>query len=213
MQSNLLLIKKNLYEIEIQKAETEALLIGLPLHISGNLIFSNVFSYTLGFNWLIYLTRGIRTHINTPNLPTVYYDFDWPSHTASDGDESCWQIYKKSFVIQKISYRINPINFLAVPLNYIFSNLGRIFGYAIVSPFTIPAYLLINCYYGLKKFSARYHYKNLHSQQEQERNKQDPKNDPVEMQYPEKHKILINFRPLDDSTPPEAIDTNSVSPQ
>ena len=55
------------------------------------------------------------------------------------------------FEINWDTYSANPVNFLAILLNYFARNLGKMIGWAIVSPITIPTYLVIKTIYGIKK--------------------------------------------------------------
>ena len=133
-------------------------LVGTPLQFMGDKVVKNIFSYIFGFQWLIDISYRFKLPSLTISLPTVrYLKGMFSSLTSEHGEQNFFYVanpeqdfYFCGFVFSLNNYIVNPINFWAVPLNYIARNIGKAIGYALVSPFTVPAYISIKSYYGIK---------------------------------------------------------------
>lgn len=64
--------------------------------------------------------------------------------------------YSSGFILAPVTYVITPLNFWAVGLHYGLRQLAKTVGWLLVSPFTIPAYLGIKAYYGIKHAIANH---------------------------------------------------------
>jgi len=147
------------------EANTKGRVVGKFLYFMGDVLFKNVFSYVAGFEWLLPYTYGLNLPCAKIGLPTISYAVGYPRELATSYVEK--QVLAASLgrgndrLISTFSrgtnnYTINPVNFLPVFLNFIARNLGKLIGYIIASVFTIPAYLLIKSYYGIRKAMAKY---------------------------------------------------------
>lgn len=133
--------------------DTKSRVVGIPLKLFG-MYFKNLFSYTLGFEWFLNLTRKFDMPGKKITLPTFTYvcdrypNFEGFENYIREGDLPDPMI--SSFVMTKICYTVTPLNFLFVLPNYLSRNLGKLIGCVLASPFTVPAYLIIKTTYKIK---------------------------------------------------------------
>jgi hypothetical protein len=122
--------------------------IGIPLIYIG-IIFEEIFSWTLGLNWLKRLTYKLNNF-----LPNLDISLPIPEYvTRLNGD---WPFPLRSrFEKDHVNYIISPINFFIVFLNYFFRNLGKAIGWLIASIFIAPVYLFLKAYHGIKEKSLK----------------------------------------------------------
>lgn len=114
-------------------------LVGMPLHFAEN-FFEKFFTYTLGFQWVTYLTEKTRLGHSKVKLPIVSY----VCTEALIGDAKFHH-----FSIDRARYKVNILNFWQFPLNYVARTLGKTVGWLIVSPFTIPTFVGISAVTGV----------------------------------------------------------------
>lgn len=150
-------------ENKYREVENKAKIVGTPLNFLGNLIFKPVFSQVLGFEWLLDLTDKLHLAGINIEVPSITYEYGY-FKIDPFGKLVSRTALVSGFVISHNSYTVTPLNFLAVLLNYIFRNLGKLIGYILVSPFTVPAYLIIKAIYKIKDWMLRNDYKKSLSQ-------------------------------------------------
>jgi hypothetical protein len=129
--------------------------VGTPLYKSGE-FFKIILSYTLGLEWFVRPDPkgALRGLYKLPSikvgLPLIIYQHDGNRVKKSLIDYI--RSEKTGFTWGLTPYYINPLNFLVVPLNYLARNIGKLLGWILVSPFTIPAYIALS---GLNAVYAR----------------------------------------------------------
>jgi hypothetical protein len=141
-------------ELRKNYLNVKARFVGYPLVASANLLKEPI-ANILGFQWLI-------PHISSENIPYIKISLPSFSYVVKDAmrlnrmDSYIADIYEtepllvSGFFSAQQSYRLNPVNFLFVGMNYLARNLGKALGVALVSPYTIPAFLCIKSYFSLK---------------------------------------------------------------
>jgi hypothetical protein len=141
--------------------------VATPLAVVSE-FFKNTFSKTIGFEWFLNI-RAIR---HTPGeiirLPTIKYvglsaveriqmTENFPIVDKLYDNRQIYNMFRKPrFELAEIEYKINKFNFWAVGLNYIARNTGKLLGWGIVSPFTIPAFIAIKSYYKAQELVTNY---------------------------------------------------------
>lgn len=98
-------------------------------------IFKTVFSYSLGFEWLLdldeYWLRRFAVWRRQPCIWVVLPSFSYV-------------LGKTRFELHYMEYRVNLFTFSVVALNYLTRNLGKIVGWALAMPWALPCYLALN---------------------------------------------------------------------
>lgn len=114
-----------------------------PLYLLTNL-FKAIFSFTIGLKWFLNQSNRLNTVLPCKKiiLPTITYG---ANKASSEGIS-----FALEFSYIKAPVVLTPLNFLLVLLNYIARNVGKLLGLILVSVFTVPAYLFIESYYGIK---------------------------------------------------------------
>lgn len=126
--------KSILSNIESSEAIRD-LMVGFPLTLSGE-VFKEIFSYTLGFRLLLTLTDVLLHKFPSIwrkkiSLPTLLY--------IAAPEDSTYPGFTRGVTVYTISWG----NFPFVILNYLACNLGKIAGWVLVSPWTIPVHIII----------------------------------------------------------------------
>lgn len=164
--SNYITIIDNIYD----ESDTKATFVGLPLHFLGDTLFKRIFSNILGFEWLLRLTDRLELPGIEIELPSIIHIYS--RHRIKKSLEELLSLQYNSslptprnpmvsgFAVAPTRYKVTPLNFILVAFNYTFRTLGKLVGYTIASPFTIPAYLLIKTFYKIKERTLNDAYQN-----------------------------------------------------
>lgn len=111
--------------------------VGFPLKRVGD-FFKNIFSYTLGFQWVFDLANksywlGQRSKY-------------WEVAVITYDDKV------NGFKRASITYPLNIVTGWFFPFIFLARHLGKFLGWVFVSPLTIPVYVGLKCYEGAKRF-------------------------------------------------------------
>jgi len=142
-------IQQSMDFTDVREEITKCRLVGEPLHASTNYI-ERFLSRTIGLEDVIVWRGRKKLPQKKLKLPTISYFLD-KTYKQIDPSRPTQDSYKSGYGTDKLLYWINWTNSPLITLNYLSRLLGKMIGSLLVSPWTIPAYLGVRIYYGIRK--------------------------------------------------------------
>lgn len=149
-------VTSTLRDTAINESEVKSKFVGAALYLSSE-FFKTIFVKTIGLEGLARWTSRLDLPSKEIEPYQLSYYCGYASQYATGGMRYFFMtgiarnFLVSGFTATTVKYTINLASAIPVAFNYIFRNVGKILGWTLVAPYTIPAYLLIKPYFAIKK--------------------------------------------------------------